>query len=98
MRSANEFKTERARELRNLSTKAESTLWKQLRARALAGHKFVRQAPIGPFIVDFVCREKRLIVEVDGGQHGNSTSDKARDKWLVAHRYIECFAFGTIMS
>jgi very-short-patch-repair endonuclease len=87
MRGAKEFSTNRSRELRNLSTDAESKLWNRLRARMLGGHKFVRQIPIGPFIVDFVCREKRLIIEVDGGQHATSTSDAARDKWLIGHRY-----------
>jgi very-short-patch-repair endonuclease len=87
MRDANHFSTGRARELRSLSTKAESKLWNRLRARMLDGHKFVRQAPIDPFIVDFACREQRLIVEVDGGQHATSTNDAARDKWLIEHRY-----------
>ena len=87
MRGAKKFSTNRSRELRNLSTDAESKLWNRLRARMLGGHKFVRQIPIGPFIVDFVCREKRLIIEVDGGQHATSTSNSARDKWLIGHRY-----------
>ena len=87
MRSAKRFTTERARELRNLSTEAEKKLWNRLRARALGGHKFVRQAPVGPFFVDFLCREQRLVIEVDGGQHSDSTSDKTRDSWLAEHRY-----------
>jgi len=87
MRGANEITTERARKLRNVSTDAESKLWNRLRGRALGGHKFVRQSPIGPFIVDFVCRERQLIVEVDGGQHAASTSDVVRDKWLADHHY-----------
>jgi very-short-patch-repair endonuclease len=53
----------------------------------LGGFKFVRQEPIGPYVVDFVCREKRLVVEVDGGQHAASRRDAARDRWLVEHRY-----------
>jgi very-short-patch-repair endonuclease len=53
----------------------------------LNGHKYVRQEPIGPYTVDFICREGRLVVEVDGGQHSNSTSDTVRDKWLGDHNY-----------
>jgi very-short-patch-repair endonuclease len=87
MRGANELITERARKLRNQSTDAETKLWNRLRARTLGGYKFVRQAPIGPFIVDFICREQRLIIEVDGGQHATSISDATRDRWLTGHRY-----------
>ena len=87
MRGPNFFVTKRARELRSRSTDAELKLWNRLRARALNGHKFVRQAPIGSFVVDFICRERRLIVEVDGGQHSTSTADATRDKWLTDHRY-----------
>jgi len=46
------------------------------------GYKFRRQAVIGPYIVDFVCFEKKLIVEVDGGQHADSRNDQERDQWL----------------
>ena len=49
--------------------------------------KFVRQEPIGPYIVDFVCRERRLIIEVDGGQHADSKRDIIRDQWLRDHGY-----------
>jgi very-short-patch-repair endonuclease len=61
-------------------------LWNRLRARQLDG-KFVRQQPIGSYVVDFVCREKRLIVEVDGGQHADSARDAVRDRWLCEHNY-----------
>ncbi|HYS48657.1 MAG TPA: DUF559 domain-containing protein [Xanthobacteraceae bacterium] len=86
MRGPNDIKTDRARELRANSTKAELRLWNRIRSRAL-GHKFVRQQAIGPFIVDFVCREHRLVIEVDGGQHATDDRDAVRDKWLVDHRY-----------
>ena len=66
-------------------TDAETKLWYRLRSRQLNGHKFVRQEPIGPYTVDFVCRECRLIIEVDGGQHAANMRDVVRDKWLVAH-------------
>ncbi|MHC2252431.1 very-short-patch-repair endonuclease [Bradyrhizobium embrapense] len=87
MRGASEIKTERARKLRNVSTDAEGTLWYRLRARRLNGYKFVRQEPIGPYTVDFICRERRLIIEVDGGQHADSQPDALRDKWLVDYNY-----------
>lgn len=61
--------TTKARELRNNPTEAERTLWKHLRLRQLGGYKFRRQQPLGPYIVDLICLEKRLIIEVDGGQH-----------------------------
>jgi very-short-patch-repair endonuclease len=87
MRGANFIKTERARELRSAQTDAEKRLWNRLRARQVNGYKFVRQEPIGQFVVDFVCRERRLIVEVDGGQHATDPRDAMRDRWLIDHGY-----------
>ena len=87
MRGANFVKTERAQRLRLNSTKAELKLWNRLRSRAINGCKFVRQEPIGPYIVDFVCREQRLIIEVDGGQHATDARDAVREQWLIDHRY-----------
>ena len=87
MRGANVFKTARARRLRLNSTDAELSLWNQLRARAINDCKFVRQEPIGPYIVDFVCRERRLIIEVDGGQHADNKHDQVRDQWLTQRNY-----------
>ena len=58
-----------ARGLRRRQTDAERWLWARLRDHRLLGVKFARQVPIGPYIVDFCCREQRLIVELDGGQH-----------------------------
>jgi very-short-patch-repair endonuclease len=87
MRGAHEIKTARARRLRANSTDAELRLWNCLRSRAVNGCKFVRQEPIGPYVVDFVCREHRLVIEVDGGQHAESGRDEVRDQWLVAHNY-----------
>ncbi|HXW30661.1 MAG TPA: DUF559 domain-containing protein [Xanthobacteraceae bacterium] len=83
----NEIKTERARRLRANSTKAELRLWRRLRSLTLRGQKFVRQEPIGPYIVDFVCREQRLVIEVDGSQHATDKRDAVRDRWLAEHRY-----------
>src|SRR5436309_13580556 len=87
MRAANLTKTDRARRLRRVSTNAETQLWNRIRSRALGGYKFVRQEPIGPYIVDFVCREQRLVIEVDGGQHATDKRDAVRDQWLADHRY-----------
>ena len=86
MRGPNKIKTNQARRLRQNSTRG-LLLWNRLRSRLLNGHKFVRQTPIGPFIVDFVCRDRWLIVEVDGGQHADSRSDVERDQWLIEHGY-----------
>src|SRR5215510_363315 len=61
----------------------ERVLWHHLRLRQFAGYKFRRRRPIGPYIVDFVCLEKKLVVEVDGGQHSKQkASDDRRDSWL----------------
>jgi very-short-patch-repair endonuclease len=73
----------KARELKKNLTEAELTLWKHLRLRQFGGYKFRRQQPIGKYIVDFVCLEKRLIIEVDGGQHSEQVSyDLERSAWL----------------
>jgi very-short-patch-repair endonuclease len=76
-----------SRRLRTNSTDAETKLWKHLRARQNGGHKFVRQAPVGPYFCDFVCRERKLVIEVDGGQHANSQRDKTRDQYLIMNGY-----------
>ena len=60
---------QRAKELRQELTPAEKILWEALRNRQLGGLKFRRQHPLGPFIADFYCAEKRLVVEIDGGIH-----------------------------
>jgi very-short-patch-repair endonuclease len=75
------------RRLRGQQTDAERKLWFALRDRRLGGFKFVRQEAVGPFIVDFVCREKNLIVEVDGGQHAENPADIRRDAYLVGEGY-----------
>ena len=73
----------RARILRNNPTDAERILWRHLRFRQLVGYKFRRQRPIGRFIVDFVCLEKNLVIEIDGGQHSEQKSyDSKRDAWI----------------
>lgn len=77
-------KHEFARRLRVGQTDAEQKLWQHLRDRRLQGLKFRRQKPIGRYIVDFICHERMLVVELDGGQHLESTADQARDEWLSA--------------
>lgn len=76
-----------ARQLRQRMTDAEQLLWHHLRNRRLDGHKFRRQHPIGPYIVDFVHLQARLIIEADGGQHLASQRDPQRDAWLQAQGY-----------
>ena len=79
---------ERIRELRQNMTSAENRMWYYLRNRRLSGYKFVRQQAIDNYIVDFVCREGKLIVEVDGGQHMNATEyDEHRTSVLEARGY-----------
>jgi len=69
--------------LRNNTPDTEKFLWKYLRLKQIEGLKFRRQQPIGNYIVDFVCLEKRLIIELDGGQHAEEIEkDKKREKWL----------------
>jgi len=76
------------RHLRTNSTEAEQRLWRALRNRQLAGYKFRRQHPIPPFIVDFICLERRLIIELDGGQHAEAVvPDEARTAHLEGLGY-----------
>jgi very-short-patch-repair endonuclease len=81
---------QRARTLRTTMSDAESRLWQELRLRQVDGVRFRRQHPIGRYIADFVCLEKRLIVEVDGEQHtqdAHAAHDAIRDRWLTAEGY-----------
>ena len=72
-----------ARHLRKNMTDAERFVWQRIRYRQLGGFRFRRQAPIGPFIADFVCFEARFILELDGGQHATQVeADAARTRWL----------------
>jgi len=76
-----------ARRLRADQTDAETVIWNRIRNRRIDGNKFVRQEPIIGYICDFVCREKRLIIEVDGGQHNESAADAIRDERLREKGY-----------
>ncbi|WFU07951.1 DUF559 domain-containing protein [Rhizobium sp. CB3090] len=80
-------KTQQARKLRQNDTEEEYRLWSDLRDRRLNGYKFARQIPLGSYVVDFLCREKLLIVEIDGFQHASSPSDIIRTGWLNAQGY-----------
>lgn len=87
MRGPNRKKVLRVRNLRCDATDAETKMSFAFRDRRLAGFKFVRQEPIGRYIADFVCREARLIVEVDGGQHNENARDRQRDSFLISEGY-----------
>jgi very-short-patch-repair endonuclease len=79
--------TRRAKQLRNTATDAERYLWRHLSRRQVEGFKFSRQMPIGRFVCDFLCRERKLVVEVDGGQHAESTHDEVRTAILEQEGY-----------
>jgi very-short-patch-repair endonuclease len=87
MRSRNIPVVARAQTLRAASTEPEQKLWRCLRDRRLGGAKFVRQAPVGPYYADFICRACKLIVEVDGSQHADSAYDDRRDAALIGLGY-----------
>ena len=77
-----------AKNLRKKSTDAERLLWRHLRAKQLEGFKFRRQQPIGNYVVDFVCFENRIVIEVDGGQHAiEKEKDSERTKWLESQGF-----------
>ncbi|WP_018266986.1 endonuclease domain-containing protein [Methylosinus sp. LW4] len=90
MRGLRLIETRRARRLRREATSAEKIVWSRLRNRSLGGFKFIRQEPIGPFIADFICRERRLIVEIDGETHSSAeeiAGDARRSAFLSAQGY-----------
>ncbi|NJL50526.1 MAG: endonuclease domain-containing protein [Blastochloris sp.] len=68
-------------------TDAERVMWRLLRDRRLAGAKFRRQVPLGPYVADFLSFDHRLVVEVDGGQHAGSVRDQERDGWFAESGY-----------
>ena len=82
--------THLARRIRKESTEEEKLLWSYLRRKSLFGFKFRRQEQIGDYIVDFVCYEKKLIIELDGGHHNQNETkinDVRRQKWLVSQGF-----------
>ncbi len=81
---------ERARALRRNQTDAERILWRALKGKQLNGCRFRRQHPMGVYIVDFVCLERKLIIELDGDQHGfpeHVEHDEKRSLWLQTKGY-----------
>jgi len=74
--------TPRARHLRQAGNQAEALLWLELKDRRLGGHKFTRQFAIEPYFADFCCRKQRLVVELDGSQHAESSYDRRRDEFM----------------
>jgi len=77
-----------SRNLRKNQTDAENLIWRHLRGKQFEGLRFRRQHPLGRYIVDFVCLEKRLVLELDGGQHAiEKDRDNQRDHWLTAEGY-----------
>jgi very-short-patch-repair endonuclease len=81
--------TQTAKALRHAATPAERRLWHYLARRQLGGHKFSRQMPIGSYVVDFLCREQKLIIEVDGYSHDlRSEADQQRTAWLEGEGFL----------
>jgi very-short-patch-repair endonuclease len=79
---------QKAKDLRSNMTEAEQRLWYWLRGGRFAQVKFHRQRPIGPYIVDFVAPTRKLVIELDGGQHANTVAyDTARSQYLEAKGY-----------
>jgi very-short-patch-repair endonuclease len=76
----------RSRELRQNATEAERILWRAISARKVAGARFNRQVPVGPFICDFVARSSKLVIEVDGGHH-TPQADASRTAYLESQGY-----------
>jgi len=83
----------RARTLRQNMTEAERRVWQILRSHQIKGYKFRRQVPIGRYIADFVCHEARLIVEIDGGQHGRSSPWEAERCGLLQNEGYRILRF-----
>jgi very-short-patch-repair endonuclease len=82
-------KTSAARHLRASMTDAEQHLWKKLRGRQISGLHFRRQCPIGPYVCDFVCKKRKLVIELDGSQHVQQKNyDKARDLFLHQQGFL----------
>jgi very-short-patch-repair endonuclease len=88
MHKVKPFLLRNARQLRKTSTDAEQRLWQHLRNRQINGYKFCRQVPIGSYVVDFLCKEKKLIVELDGSQHNlQKEYDQQRTEFLISQGY-----------
>jgi very-short-patch-repair endonuclease len=89
-RTIDSFRRATPRRLRANSTAAETLMWRQLGRLGTKGTHFRRQVPIGPYIADFACLASRLVVEIDGSQHGdepNRSRDEKRTRWLESEGY-----------
>lgn len=87
MRETTRKTLKRARSLRKNMTKAEVLLWQQLRRRQVAGFRFRRQVPIGPYVADFACSDRKLVIEVDGATHAEDDEiayDARRSDFITA--------------
>ncbi len=83
-------KLTKIRSLRTNMTKQEQKLWQLIRKRGINKYRFRRQFPIGNYIVDFICREKKLVIEIDGGQHNevkNAEYDRERTRYIESQGY-----------
>src|SRR5215213_4220854 len=90
LRTIDSFRRATARRLRANSTAAEALLWRELRRLETKGTHFRRQVPVGPYVADFACLASRLVIELDGSQHGekpNKVRDEARTRWLESEGY-----------
>ncbi|HUQ37857.1 MAG TPA: DUF559 domain-containing protein [Aestuariivirga sp.] len=87
MRANTNPTTLRSRAMRQTANPAEQCLWNVLKARQLGGYKFTRQFPVGPYFADFACRERMLLVEVNGSQHVESGYDMRRDAHMLNEGY-----------
>jgi very-short-patch-repair endonuclease len=85
-----DFRRANAKRLRSNTTSAEQRLWRQLKTLPLFGTHFRRQAPLGPYVADFVCQRAKLVIELDGGNHADpkhQQHDRIRTAWLEAEGY-----------
>ncbi|NPU12193.1 endonuclease domain-containing protein [Bradyrhizobium sp. 83002] len=76
-----------ARAMRQAPTDAEAAMWRLLRDRRLSQFKFRRQVPFRSYILDFVCFEQRLVIEIDGSQHADAKGDRTRDEVLASEGF-----------
>ena len=76
-----------AKKLRSQMTDAERRLWYLLRAHRFSGYKFKRQVPMGRYVVDFVCFDRKVVIEADGGQHADNLADRSRDERLQSQGF-----------
>jgi very-short-patch-repair endonuclease len=92
-------KLTRARSLRQGPNLPEALLWNALKSHKLENHKFVRQFPLGPYFADFCCRGRKLVIEIDGSQHVDSSYDRKRDQYMQHKGYaVLRFWAGSILK